>query len=670
MYLAAMINTMLVLTCSALTGGYGAPPSEAEMSDAHAWAEAAFAAASPVFSFSYKDRPFEKWLGEWEVKTEDAVSDQPCSKHTIVFTDPKTKLEVRCAAVEYADFPAVEWVVTLRNGGEKDTPILDGVLPLDWRMPWSGDGVTIHYQLGDSNGEKSFAPVDLPLAPGSEALVLAPKGGRSSEDYLPFLNIAGKGRGVAMAVGWSGQWQTAFDYEGGKELRIKAGQQTTHLRLHPGESIRTPRMLMVFWNGEDPARGSNLMRQALMAHYLVRRNGELVLSPICGSVTQTDPDGSYEGPHIRVMKPLAKRGVEVFWSDMDPQQWYPGGFPDGTGTWEPDLTKYPHGLKPIGDAAHAAGIQYLLWFEPERVAKESRIAREHPEWVSKGKEGGLFKLHIPEARAWITDYIDQQVTAAQIDWMRWDFNIQPLKHWQMDDAPDRQGITENHYIEGLYAMWDAYRARHPGLVIDLCASGGRRIDLESLMRGVPLWHSDMHCFGKPKAVADQLQNAGLYRWVPFHGSAMFELEPSYSFRSNLATGNILVPLCGGAMSEEDPAPGDPVLRTVALYKKIRPYFFGDFYTLFPDDTAETVWFGYQFHRADLGAGMVVVFRREQCAESGATIQLRGLDPARKYEVRSEDDAEARTLTGQELAAYAVTAPAAPAAVILYYKAIP
>ena len=156
------------------------------------------------------------------------------------------------------------------------------------------------------------------------------------------------------------------------------------------------------------------------------------------------------------MPVLAERGYEVFWSDMDPQQWYPGGFPHGTGNWEVDLKKYPHGLKPIGEAAHKAGLGYLLWFEPERVHFDTKIQKEHPEWVmkSQGDWSQLFALHIPEARKWLTDLMDQFVTEGQLDWMRWDFNIEPLGFWKRNDAPDRQGITENHYIDGLYAMWD------------------------------------------------------------------------------------------------------------------------------------------------------------------------------------------------------------------------
>ena len=55
------------------------------------------------------------------------------------------------------------------------------------------------------------------------------------------------------------------------ELNVQAGQELTHLKLHPGESIRTPRMLFVLWQGNDPMRGHNLFRRLLVAHYLPRR---------------------------------------------------------------------------------------------------------------------------------------------------------------------------------------------------------------------------------------------------------------------------------------------------------------------------------------------------------------------------------------------------------------
>jgi alpha-galactosidase len=39
-----------------------------------------------------------------------------------------------------------------------------------------------------------------------------------------------------------------------------------------------------------------------------------------------------------------------------------------TGTWEVDTAKYPHGFKPYSDKLRGSGMQFLLWFEPERHA--------------------------------------------------------------------------------------------------------------------------------------------------------------------------------------------------------------------------------------------------------------------------------------------------------------
>ena len=50
--------------------------------------------------------------------------------------------------------------------------------------------------------------------------------------------------------------------------------------------------------------------------------------------------------------------------------------------------------------------------------------------------------------------------------------------------PDRQGITENLYVQGHLAFWDEFRRRNPYLRIDSCASGGRRNDLETIRRAV------------------------------------------------------------------------------------------------------------------------------------------------------------------------------------------
>ena len=64
-------------------------------------------------------------------------------EHTLTWTDPESGLVVRCVAIEYRDFPAVEWTLYFRNTGTADTPILENIQALDidlaagrrWRVP-------------------------------------------------------------------------------------------------------------------------------------------------------------------------------------------------------------------------------------------------------------------------------------------------------------------------------------------------------------------------------------------------------------------------------------------------------------------------------------------------------------------------------------------------------
>ncbi len=171
------------------------------------------------------------------------------------------------------------------------------------------------------------------------------------------------------------------------------------------------------------------------------------------------------------------------------------------GTWAPKSEKFPHGLGPVADAIHAAGMKFLVWFERERVSKGSRIALEHPEWVIGPiiPYGGLMNWGVPEAADWLTDLISDQIDKSRIDIFRADYNMESLDYWQRNDPPDRQGMTEIRFVEGMYRIWDELRAGHPGLWIDNCASGGRLIDLETTMRAIPLWESDLQIYGPAPA---------------------------------------------------------------------------------------------------------------------------------------------------------------------------
>lgn len=99
-------------------------------------------------------------------------------------------------------------------------------------------------------------------------------------------------------------------------------------------------------------------------------------------------------------------------------------------------------------------------------------------------------------------------------------------------------MTEIKYITNLYRFLNTLRERNPGLMIDNCASGGRRIDIEMMKISAPLWRTDYPVNGQESNTeAIRSQNAYLNYWVPISatGSSTEGMDDSYEFRSVMPT---------------------------------------------------------------------------------------------------------------------------------------
>ena len=68
------------------------------------------------------------------------------------------------------------------------------------------------------------------------------------------------------------------------------------------------------------------------------------------------------------------------------------------------------------------------------------------------------------------------------------------------------------------------------MMIEECASGGKRNDLEMMRRSVPLWRSDF-----PSGVVEnQRMTYGISMWIPYHGTGVF-VEIAISAENTPAT---------------------------------------------------------------------------------------------------------------------------------------
>jgi alpha-galactosidase len=622
----------------------------------------------PPFSFTYGNQSSAQQLEQWEFERAARKLDDQRTERTLTYTDPKSGLAVRCVAVEYHDFPTVEWTLYLENRGTEATPILKDIQALDIRLHRGPAGeFALHHQRGDSCTPDSYEPLTTALKPGVEER-FAPVGGRPTNGAWPYYNVQWGSEGIIAVIGWPGQWAASFTRDAGNGLHVRGGQERTHFKLLPGEEVRTPLVVLQFYRGSRD-RAQNVWRRWMLAHNLPRPGGELP-PPMFTSCS----GGFFPGlkcnqiDELRFIDTLVKEGVKLdyWWMDAG---WYPCDAWPTVGDWHVDRTRFPQGLRAISDHAHAQGIKLILWFEPERVAPGTWLYGNHPEWML-GQDGAqkLLNLGNQEARDWLTDHVDKLITDEGVDLYRQDFNIDPLAYWRSSDPPDRQGLAEIRHVEGYLAFWDELRRRHPGMLIDSCASGGRRNDLETMRRAVPLLRSDYQSFqGDPSyATGNQGQLYGLSSWLPYFGTGVYYNDDQFFYNMRSHMGPAFA-LCADVRRKD--VDWTKFRRVADQWREVAPYYLGDFHPLTPYSLAEDVWIAWQFDRPDLGEGMVQIFRRQESIYESARLRLHGLQPGAKYTLTNLDAPVAVEMTGKQLVdeGLHVTVTDRPGAVIITYR---
>jgi alpha-galactosidase len=773
--------------------------------------------------------------------------------------------------VTYADFPVAEWTLWFANRGQADTPVLEDVQALDAVFEGAEGEPLLHHNVGSPANGSDYSPLTTALAAGTSKRLSA-AGGRPTNTDMSYFNLAWKRDGVIIAVGWPGQWASEFRGIEGHAVAVTAGQERTRFVLHPGEEVRTPLMVLLWWEGTDWLRGQNLWRRWMMAHSMPKPGGKLPPPQLVASSSRAYEEmiGANEANQIMHINRYEELGIKLdyWWMDAG---WYvqKQGWPQ-VGTWEVDPARFPNGFRPISDHAHARGVKILVWFEPERVAPGTWLYETHPEWLlstdpereramaglkawrsnlggpdpsvacntsdevirmaaiqwdpgrlsfhpgPRGEYGvvrwtcpasgeyrlkagfraidqqtttdvhilhagqslfdGFVRLHDsgpytaheqtlrmesgdtldfvvgwgnashvcdstglevaitgpdgraydpardfspeknpngawsfgymepgerpdastfhlfterasgsdssqkllnlghPDAWKWLVEHVDGLITRNGIDLYRQDFNIDPLPFWRAADAPDRQGITEIKHVMGYLAYWDELRRRHPDMLIDSCASGGRRNDLETMRRAVPLWRSDYAY----EAMGHQSMTWGISLWLPYHGTGTVACDGApyygggatpvqpYAFWSNTA------PSLGLGIDVREAGIDWPALKKlIGAWRELNRCYYGDFYPLTECSRDPRMWIAWQFDLPESGEGAVQAFRRNECSETALRVRLRGLDPRARYRVTDLETGSEQELTGAAMAdaGLLVESPQKPGAVTLRYRRV-
>ena len=671
----------------------------------HKWMEATLLEPGTApFSFIYDGRISGDFLSDWDFTTTKEPLDETRIQQILTYTDHKTGLEVRCEVTTFSDHPAVEWVLKLKNSGEYDTPIISNIQAIDTTLTDEPSECKLHYasgvREGVAAGADDFRPKTQLLPPNSSFDVSSLHGRSSWGESLPFFNVEMSKKGIMLGIGWTGQWVANFS-RNSQSLAVRSGMELTHLKLYPGEEIRTPKILLLFWKGHR-IYGQNLLRRIILAHYHPKKDGVPLTVPLLASSAGLyhEAFNATEQNQIDYASKFAPLGVEYLWMDVG---WHVTK-PASTHIGPADPQRFPNGLRPLSDRLNNMNMGLLVWMAPEFQGGGTWMERDHPNLFLTLKDNEVadlpyFKiLNFGDSRAleMITGYISNFIQEEGIGIYRQDGpiganlsypdqrpypNKQPLQWWRDADAPDRQGITEIRYVEGLYWFWDELLRRNPDLIIDMCGGGATRIDLEAMSRCVYLWRSDHNHPGfEPNGY--QSHTYGISQWAP--STAIASGYPdTYSFRSSMNNGISVAwnpyqpeiaqrwPLAFPVNQKEpykletvarktvddkekvgyvtnEPFPWETAQYLIQEFRRIRHLFHGDFYPLTPYSLDDDIWLAYQFHREDLCQGVVLAFRRPECSTQSANLKLWGVSSEANYEIHFEDCGRRQILLGKEM----------------------
>src|SRR5262249_49269408 len=110
-------------------------------------------------SFIYDRQRSQQLLPSWQRSEAHKELDKNRTQYTITYSDPRTKLEVRCEVIAYSNFPTIEWTAYFKNKGDKATPILDEIQALDTRFECSaGKDFLLHHHYGSHANRADYAP--------------------------------------------------------------------------------------------------------------------------------------------------------------------------------------------------------------------------------------------------------------------------------------------------------------------------------------------------------------------------------------------------------------------------------------------------------------------------------------------------------------------------------
>lgn len=394
-------------------------------------------------------------------------------------------------------------------------------------------------------------------------------------DYVPFVGAEDAVSGVIWAAqlcvdhSWQmemGRIDNGFTLAGGQADR-EMGHWMKHIA--PGESFRTPpAILTVSANGIDDA--CERLIQYTENHLQVPKEEE-DLPPLFNEYCATW--GTPSDENIRVLAERIKDlGLAYFMIDAG---WYaqePGKWDAHAGSWDISPFLFPQGLDATLDYIRACGMQPGIWFEMESVGC-ANPQFHHTDWLLK-RDGipltvakrRFWDFRKPEVRAYLQEKVADFLKNHGLKYVKFDYNESLGIGVDGAESP-AEGMRQ--HLQAVREFLQKLRRDMPELVIEICSSGGHRLNPSFLLGASMASASDTHECEEIPIVA-----ANMHRIIPVRQSQIWAvLRPEYDEAQLYykMTGGMLGRLCLSGPMEKLSAEQWAILKDgLSFYRQAAP----------------------------------------------------------------------------------------------------
>lgn len=396
-----------------------------------------------------------------------------------------------------------------------------------------------------------------------------------------------QGRVYGFNLVYSGNHYSAVELSNHDLVRVMSGisPHCFEWMLHTGEEFETPEAVMTFSGGGFNGLSQNF--HAFVQNHIVRGDWKDKERPVLLNNWEAHFFHFTQGRLLRLARRAKRLGVELFVLD---DGWFGARDSDfaGLGDYTVNRKKLPGGIGGFARRIRKMGMEFGLWFEPECVNENSDCSRAHPDWAvrvpgrepARGRNQLLLDLCNPAVREYIVENVRRVIAEGRISYVKWDMN----RHASDVYSPclQNQGEFFHRYMLGLYDILRRIFSDQPGILLEMCASGGNRFDLGMLCFAPQIWASD----NTDPVERLQIQGGLSYLYPPSTMGAHVSSAPHQQTLRQTPLSTRFHASCFGCLGYEldlkylSPVEKGEIRAQIAFYKRHRRTLqFGRFYRL-------------------------------------------------------------------------------------------